>query len=271
MLLISLGVGVVLAYGAASAFLYLNQRRMVFPAWAVEPSPEGWHEEIEGLQRLTLETPDGERLLAYWRAPEEGRPSLVTFHGNGSTPQPYAERFTSDPPWRESGLGVLAIAYRGYPGSSGSPSEEGLITDGVAAVDFLRAELGEAHRVILHGHSLGTAIAIAVATEREVEALYLEAPFSSARAIADKAYPFMPTFLMRDTFYSDRRLPEVKAQAIYMVHGTADGVIAASFSEDLAASSERSTRFLVEGADHMSVLGTRDREVLAALGLSPPR
>jgi fermentation-respiration switch protein FrsA (DUF1100 family) len=270
MLLISLGVGVVVAYGAASAFLYLSQRRMVFPAWAVEPSPEGWHQEIEGLERLTLKTADGEELLAYWRAPQPGMPSLVTFHGNGSTPQPYVERFTSDSPWLGSGFGVLGLAHRGYPGSSGSPSEEGLILDGLAAVDFLRSELGETQRVILHGHSLGTAVAIAVATEREVEALYLEAPFSSARALADKAYPFMPTFLMRDPFYSDRRLPEVTAERVFIVHGTADGVVAASFSEPLAEKSGKVERHLVEGADHVSVLGTRDAAFFSALGLAEP-
>jgi fermentation-respiration switch protein FrsA (DUF1100 family) len=76
---------------------------------------------------------------------------------------------------------------------------------------------------------------------------------------------------MRDPFYSDRRLPRVKASEIFIVHGTADGVIAASFSEELAALSQSSTRFLVEGADHVSVLGARDREVLSALGLLPPR
>ena len=267
MLLTGLAVAGVTAYLGVAGFLYFKQRDMVFPAWAVAPPDPGFHAGIEGLERVTLETPDGERLLAYWRRPEPGKPTLLTFHGNGSTPQPHAERFAGDAVWRESGVGLLAPAYRGYPGSSGSPSEEGLIIDGLAALDFLRAELGAGHPVVLHGHSLGSAIAIAVAAQRPVEALYLESPFTSALAIAKRQYPFLPGFLMRDPFHSDRRIGTVSAGQIFIVHGTDDRVIRVEMARDLAALADSPQLYIVEGGDHVSIMGLYDREIAESLGL----
>lgn len=267
MLLTGIAVAGVTAYLGFVGILYVKQRDMVFPAWAVAPPDPGFHESIKGLERIGLETPDGERLLAYWRRPDAGKPTLLTFHGNGSTPQPHAERFARDPVWRDSGVGLLAPAYRGYPGSSGSPSEEGLITDGLAALDFLRTQLGEEHPVILHGHSLGSAIAIAVAAQRPVEALYLESPFTSALAIAKRQYPFIPGFLMRDPFRSDLRIAEASTAKVFIVHGAEDRVIRVEMARDLAALAPSPELFIVEDGDHVSILGLYDREVAETLGL----
>lgn len=267
MLLTAIGVAGVTAYLGFAGIIYLKQRDMVFPAWAVEPPAPDFQQSLPGLERISLETRDGESLLAYWRKPEPGKPTVVSFHGNGSSPQPHAARFAGDAPWREAGVGLLTPAYRSYPGSSGAPSEEGLILDGLAALDHVRAQLGPDHPVILHGHSLGTAIAVAVAAERDVQALYLEAPFTSARAIAKQRYPFLPGFLMRDPFHSDRRIGQTRAERIFIVHGTEDEIIEVSMARELAALAADPSLFIVEGGDHMSVFGRHDREVAEALKL----
>ena len=185
------------------------------------------------------------------------------------------ERFAADPPWRGNGAGLLAIAYRGYPGSSGSPSEEGLIADGIAAVDFVRERLGEDHDVLLHGHSIGTGVAVAVATQRRVAALYLEAPFTSALALAKERYPFIPGFLMRDPFPSDERIRDARTEQIFIVHGSEDEIIAAGMARDLATRTDKAQLLIIEGAGHMSVFGEGDRAFLDFLEKAkdgtPPR
>ena len=108
-----------------------------------------------------------------------------------------AERFkwlTAD------GTGLLALSYRGYGGSSGKPSEVGLIRDARAAYDFAAARYAP-KRIVLFGELLGTAVAIALAAEREIAALILDAPFTTAADVGAAAYPFAPVrWLMKDTY-----------------------------------------------------------------------
>ena len=267
MIFTSIVVAAVGGYLAFAGLIYFKQRDMVFPVWAVEPAPDDWHAGIDGLERLTLKTADGERLLAYWRAPDPGMPTVLTFHGNASSPGPHAERFAADAPWRTAGVGVLAPAYRGYPGSSGSPSEEGLILDGLSAYDFLKARLGEEHPILVHGHSLGSAVAVAVAAERPAAALYLESPFTSALALAKRQYPYLPGFLMRDPFPSDQRITEVRTGRVFIVHGTDDQVVGVEMAHALAERIEDPTLFIIEEGDHVSILGQHDGDVAEALGL----
>ncbi len=102
---------------------------------------------------------------------------MIYFQGNAEGLSARVNRFT----WLTAdGAGLLALAYRGYGGSTGKPSEQGLILDAGAAYDFARARY-PAKRIVLFGESLGTGVAVALASEHEIGALILDAPFSSTR------------------------------------------------------------------------------------------
>ncbi len=141
-LLAGLLLAALLLCGLACAALALGQRRFLYPGafgpqnpWTIPP----------GLATITVATPDGESLHGLWRPPRPGCGVVVSFHGNGSRPEPHAARFAAGP-WRAGGWGVLSVAYRGYPGSTGSPSEDGLIRDGLAAVEAARGRGRPARR-----------------------------------------------------------------------------------------------------------------------------
>lgn len=125
------------------------------------------------------------------------------------------------------GFGLLAISYRGYPGSSGSPSETGLLTEGLASFDWLVAQ--DAGPVVLLGRSLGSAVAVNTAAQREAAALILVSPYDSIAA----AVSHLPArWLIRDSFRSDLRIAKVAEPKLFL-HGEIDGLIPLSSGERL--------------------------------------
>jgi len=137
---------------------------------------------------------------------------------------------------------VLALCYRGYGGSTGSPSEAGLIRDALAAYDYAVARQPAA-RIVLWGESLGTGVAVALAAERDVGGVILDAPFSSIADVGAAAYPFAPVrWLIKDPFHSDRRIARVHAPLLIR-HGEGDAVVPIRFGERLFALANEPKRF----------------------------
>jgi uncharacterized protein len=261
-LLLSVLVAVPLAlYAVALVVLGVFQRHLIYPgAFRSQPQTVA-REAPAGTQAVSLETADGERIFGFWRAPAPGCAVVLSFHGNGSWPEPAAARFSTGP-WRAEGWGVLAIAYRGYPGSTGSPSEDGLIADASAAYREIEARAPGAP-VLLHGHSLGAAVAVAVAQSVPNLGLYLEAPFDSLAAVAAARFPYLPTgLLLRDSFRSDTRLG-ASGGPVLIVHGRSDPVVPLAHAQRLAERAGARVHLTILDGDHVSILGAQDREAAA--------
>ena len=176
-----------LMYVFQRAMMYFPDPRRVAPADAGLPQAE----------EVTFASADGETLLAWYVAPREGKPLVLYFQGNAEGLPARVGRFT----WLTAdGTGLLALNYRGYGGSSGTPTEDGLIADAVAAYGFARAHY-PAGRIVLFGESLGTAVTVALAAGHEVAGVILDAPFTSAAEVGAAAYPFAPVrWFMKDKF-----------------------------------------------------------------------
>jgi uncharacterized protein len=226
------------AYLVLLGAMYVFQRAlMYFPdARRTPPAQAG----LPRAQEITLTSSDGETLVAWHVAPRPGRPLILYFHGNAGALNLRAERFrklTAD------GTGLLAVSYRGYGGSSGTPSETGLITDAHTAYDYAAAQV-PAERIVVFGESLGTAVAIAIAAERPVAAVILDAPFTSAAEIAAAVYWFAPVrWLIKDPFYSDRRIGKIKVPLL-VLHGERDTIIPIAFAEKLFAMAIEPKKFV---------------------------
>jgi len=179
--------------------------------------------------------------------PRGDAPVVLYFHGNGGSLRLRANRFgrlTAD------GTGLLALSYRGYGGSTGSPTETGLIADADAVYAFAASRyLPE--RIALWGESLGSGVAVALASTRKVSRLMLEAPFTSAIDVGARVYWFLPVrLLMKDPFRSDLRIAQVSVP-VQIVHGTRDNVVPFAFGERLFALANEPKRFIrVEGGGH---------------------
>lgn len=254
-------------YAAAMGVLAFYQRRLIYPG-AFEAIPR--EETVPaGTEAVSVKTSDGESLHGLWSAPKPGCGVVLSFHGNGSFPEPHAARFTGSP-WREAGWGALSIAYRGYPGSTGSPSEGGLIQDGLAAYRFV-AERAPGAPILLHGHSLGTAIAVAVAETSPHLGLYLEAPFDSMSHVVGLHFPYVPSRLfLLDTYRSDRRIEHGSAPVL-IVQGDADDIVPAKLAVRLAAIAGTRAKIAVIPGDHVSIFGERDGEAEALFSKALPK
>ena len=234
----SIALMVVAGYLGLVAIMYVAQRwLMYFPDTArTAPVAAGFPQAEE----IALTSADGERLIAWHVPPQPGKPVIVYYHGNGGALRHRPFRFR---PLTADGTGLVARSYRGYGGSSGSPSEEGLIADARAAYDFAAGRYG-VERIALWGESLGTGVGIAVATEKKVGALILEAPFTATVDIAAAIYPFLPVrWLMKDQFRSDERIGKAQAPILVM-HGERDTVVPIRFGEKLFAMAPEPKRFV---------------------------
>jgi fermentation-respiration switch protein FrsA (DUF1100 family) len=243
-------------YAALFVGLLVGQRKILFRRDAADVAPATLGLEAETLR---LKTEDGESLAAWRIAPRRGRPLILYFHGNSGGLDLRVERFRA---MAKAGMGVLAIEYRGYAGSTGSPSERGLKLDGEAAY-AAAIESGVApERIVALGESLGSGVAVALAARHKVGALVLDSPFSSIVDVAAAAYWFVPVrALLRDPFRSDLLIGTVNAPTL-MVHGTKDPVIPIRFGERLfALANPPKTFWRVEGAAHLA-LGERLADVL---------
>lgn len=221
-------IAIIAGYAALCAFMYIAQRSlMYFPdRMRTLPADAGLPEAKEE----KLVTADGETILV-WHIPprDETKPVVIYFQGNGGALNLRAQRFAR---LAAEGIGVIGVSYRGYGGSSGSPSEAGLIADGVAAYEFA-AKLYSPARVALWGESLGTGVAVAIASEAPVARLVLETPFTSAAEVGASVYFFLPVrLLMKDQFRSDLRIQNVKAPVL-VLHGERDSVVPIRFGERL--------------------------------------
>lgn len=254
----------VLGYGGLLGVMYVFQRAlMYFPdTTRMAPAAAG----LPQAEVVTLTASDGEKLVA-WHVPARAdKPIVLYFQGNAGGSNLRVDRFRR---LIAEGNGLLALSYRGYGGSTGKPSEEGLIRDAVAAYEFARARY-PAKRIVLFGESLGTAVAIALASGHEIGALILDAPFTSAADVGAAAYPFAPVrWMMKDSFHSDRRIGRVSAPLL-VLHGERDSIIPISFGERLfalAREPKRMVRFANGGHVNLDDQGAAQavKEFLAGL------
>lgn len=231
-------IAAVLGYGGLLALMYVFQRSLQYFPDPMRTSPA--QAGLPQAQEVTLRTSDGEALIAWHVPPRGDKPVVLYFHGNGGALNLRVDRFS----WLVAdGYGLVALSYRGYGGSTGKPSEAGLIKDAQAAYDFAAARY-PAKRLVLFGESLGTAVAIALAAERPVAGMILDAPFTSAADVGAAVYPFAPVrWMMKDPFRSDLRIGRVRAPLL-VLHGARDNVVPIAFGERLFALANEPKRFV---------------------------
>jgi hypothetical protein len=220
------------------ALLYAMQRSMLYQPPATRmPRPEAI---LPQAQQVVLDTSDGEKVIAWHVPPRDDGPVVIYFPGNGELIASQVGRYRA---LMAHGIGVIALSYRGYGESTGTPTEDGLHRDADAVYAFAAARYPP-DRIVLWGHSLGTGVAVKLASEKPVAKLILEAPYSSTADVAVARFPLAPVrWLMKDQFHSDRWIGAVKAPLLIM-HGARDGVIPIRFGERLFALAPEPKRFI---------------------------
>jgi fermentation-respiration switch protein FrsA (DUF1100 family) len=226
-------LALVFTYVGLLILLKLSEDRMVFPTagWGGLEAP------LTGVNpvRVEITTTDGVRLVG-WRMGDPGDTAgrwLLMFHGNGGdiSNGGRQEHYAA---LRALGLHLLTFDYRGYGESGGTPSEAGIYRDADAAYAYLRDSLGVTpERILLFGHSLGSAVAVDLASRMPTRGLILEGSFTSVPDVGQRTYFFVPVRLMaRNRFASADKIRRVAGPKLFL-HATRDDVIPYDLGERL--------------------------------------
>jgi len=142
-----------------------------------------------GFRNVRFSTDDGVILHGWYMPHPHARFTLLHLHGNGGN---ISNRIAQYRRWHAMGLSVFAFDYRGYGLSEGTPSEEGLHKDALAAWTLLQQHSAPTHGIIIAGRSLGCAVAARLAAEVKPVGLALEAPFTNLPDMTAATYPWLP-------------------------------------------------------------------------------
>jgi pimeloyl-ACP methyl ester carboxylesterase len=217
--------------------MFLTQRSQIyFPVReSLAPGATAMHFALDGAE------------IKVWAVERPGRAALLYFGGNAEDVGASIGRFAGRLPAHS----LYFVNYRGYGGSGGSPSERALVDDAFALYDRLRARHGE---ISVVGRSLGSGVAVRLASEREVRRIVLVTPFDSLVNVARAHLRWLPVgLLMRDRFDSASLAPAIAAETLVVIAGE-DEIIPRARSEALVAAFRDRPRVVVlEGSGHNDI------------------
>jgi len=246
----------VLCYVLLAAFLFLFQDHLIFfPRPLADAARTAIAERVPRAEELRVTAPDDVELHGWLRHPDGPpasgpAPLVLYFGGNAEEVSWLANVMGQYPPWA-----FALFNYRGFGLSGGAPGEEALYADALALYDRLTARGDvDGSRVVAFGRSLGSAVAVHLAAERDVAGVILVTPLDSVTSVAEGVYPFMPVRLMlRHPFDAISRAPEIEAPALFLAAGR-DRVIPVPHAERLREAWGGPTRWvLIEGESHDSI------------------
>jgi fermentation-respiration switch protein FrsA (DUF1100 family) len=231
-----------------SALMIFEEKFIYFPTRGdVGPSPG---------EDVWLTTPDGVRLHAWYFPHLQARATILHLHGNAGN---LSDRRDLVRDLQALGVNVLAIDYRGYGRSDGSPDESGLYIDARTAYDWLLTRT-TADKIVIHGESLGGGPACELASTLRCGGLILQSTFTRAPDMAPRVLPFFPKFLVRTQFDNLAKVPRIPCRKLFL-HSRADEIIPFDMGEKLfAAAAEPKESEWFTGCGHNEMTISRARK-----------
>jgi len=207
--------------------IYFFQERLIFfpqPLTGDPPKDGGAIEEVN------LVTADQVRLHG-WMVHAERRPAPVLIYFGGNAEE---VSWLTSSAGRYAGWSLLLVNYRGYGKSEGKPGETELFADALQIYDYA-VERAAGGRVAVLGRSLGSGVAVYLASQRPLAGVILVSPYDSVESVAKRVYPYLPIGLMlKHRFDSITRAPLIKVPLLCLV-ASVDRVVPRPHSERLYA------------------------------------
>jgi len=210
-----------------------------------------------GFQEIYLKTIDNKEIYSWYKPPQLNQKTILYFHGNAGNMAGREDRLIEF----SKNFGVLAISYRGYSKSQGSPSQDGFFIDAKTAIDFLISKAIYPQDLILFGESIGSGVATKMAKEQDFYALILEAPFSSTLSIAKKTYWFLPvSLILKDRFESIIDANKINTPLL-IFHAKGDKIVPYEEGQKLFEKFNSYKKFIsLDGDFHIALTGQYLRE-----------
>ncbi len=213
-------IGIIVIYIGVLIVLFIFQRNLMYHP--NENNYFGDKLEVE-IENVKITTSDNINLLGWFHNKDLNKfKTIVYFHGNAGR---LDNRIYKLNYFKNMDVNFLIIAWRGFSGNKGKPSEEGLYEDGKSTIEWLK-NLGVTEKdIILYGESLGTGIATEIAQNNEFAGLILETPFTSMTEAAKNFYPYIPVeLLLKDTYQNDKKIKNINIP-LFVMHGESDQIV----------------------------------------------
>ena len=201
-------------------FLYFYQRNLLY--LPNENNYSGDKISVD-IQKVKIPTSDNIELLGWYHEKNlKDHKTLVYFHGNAGSLENRIHKLNH---FKNMNINFLIIAWRGFSGNNGKPTEEGLYIDGKSAIDWLIKKGVDEKNLILYGESLGTGVATHLAQNKNYAGVILETPFTSMIDTAKKFYPYIPvSLLLKDKFENYKKIKNINSPILVM-HGEVDQIV----------------------------------------------
>ena len=213
-------IGILVLYSSVLLLLFIFQRNLMY-----HPDENNYFgDKLEiNIDKVKIKTSDNINLLAWFHKKDLKKfKTIVYFHGNAGKLENRIHKLNHI---KDMNVNILIIAWRGFSGNEGKPSEEGLYEDGNSSIKWLK-NLGLTEKdIIIYGESLGTGVATEIAQNNNFAGLILETPFTSMIDAAKNFYPYIPVdLILKDKYKNNLKIKNINIPLLVM-HGEADQIV----------------------------------------------
>ena len=226
-------------------FLFFYQRKLLY-----HPSENNYLDETSLNHNIEKKFIQSENKLVSWYFEKNSDyKTILFFHGNAGKLDNRVYKLNE---LSKLDLNYLIIAYRGFSGNEGKPTEDGLYKDAKSAKIWLNNNGVKNKDIILYGESLGTAVAVDLASKNKFAGIILESPFTSMTRLAQKYYPIFPVkIILKDKFDSINKIQKINSPILVM-HGEEDTIVPFSMGVEIfEKSNTQKSKYFIKNDDHM--------------------
>jgi fermentation-respiration switch protein FrsA (DUF1100 family) len=236
-----------ITYLIVLTYIYLFQRNLLY-----HPSDNGYQgDEINfDYKEIFIQNKEGIKLKAWLHEKDLiNKKTIIFFHGNAGNLRNRNYKLNE---LSKIDINFLIVSYRGFSGNQGKPTEQGLYEDARSTLDWLKINGAIEKNLILYGESLGSAVAIETAQNKDLAGIILESPFTSMVELAQKYYPVLPVkYLLKDKYETIKKLPNINSPLL-VLHGRLDSIVPFSMGKKLfEKANDPKFKYFIDNDDHM--------------------
>ena len=228
-------------------YVYIFQRNLLY-----HPLVNGYQSDKTDFiyEEVFIKNNEGIKLKAWLHKKDlNNKKTLLFFHGNAGE---LSNRNYKLNKLSKLDINFLIIAWRGFSGNPGKPTEQGLYEDARSALNWLKIKGVKEKNIILYGESLGTAVAIETAQNKNLAGIILESPFTSMIELGQKYYPFLPVkFLLKDKYETEKKLSNINSPLL-VLHGRLDTIVPFFMGKKIfEKANSPKFKYFIDDDDHM--------------------
>jgi len=218
----------VIIYFSILILTYVFQRNLLY-----HPSENNYYGDkiIVPIEKVRIKTRDNIELLSWYHNKHlDNYKTILFLHGNAGSLENRIHKINH---FKNMKVNFLIVAWRGFSGNKGEPTEEGLYEDARSAINWLKLKGVKENNIIVYGESLGTGVATEIAQNRNFGGIILESPFTSMIDAGKDKYPYLPVrLLLKDKYESDKKIKNINIPILIM-HGKIDNIVPFSMGKKM--------------------------------------